>query len=72
VDADHAAFARHHLGPGVTEEQHADGSSTFTVEVSNRDAFRSFVLTFLDHAELVGPPALRDDLVTHLEAMVDG
>jgi predicted DNA-binding transcriptional regulator YafY len=34
--------------------------------VSNRDAFRSFVLGFLDHAEVRSPQELRDDMVRWL------
>jgi predicted DNA-binding transcriptional regulator YafY len=37
--------------------------------VTNRDAFRSFVLGFLDHAEVLGPPAIRQDLVAWLEGL---
>ncbi|MET0881195.1 MAG: hypothetical protein ABWZ14_06565 [Acidimicrobiales bacterium] len=35
--------------------------------MSNPTAFRSFVLTFLEHAEVLSPDELRDDLVTWLE-----
>jgi len=34
--------------------------------VNNRDGFRSFVLGFLDHAEVLAPAVLRDDLVAYL------
>jgi predicted DNA-binding transcriptional regulator YafY len=37
--------------------------------VSNPLAFRSFALTFLEHAEVLEPPELRDDLVDWLEAL---
>jgi proteasome accessory factor B len=37
--------------------------------VTNRDAFRGFVLDFLDHAEVLGPPELRADLVGWLESV---
>jgi predicted DNA-binding transcriptional regulator YafY len=40
-----------------------------TMTVTNRDSFRSFVLTFLDHAEVLGPPELRTDVVGWLEAL---
>ena len=36
---------------------------------ANRDAFRSFVLTFLDHAEVLSPPELRAGLIEWLEAV---
>ena len=38
--------------------------------MTNRDGFRSFVLGFLDHAEVLSPPDLRDELVAWLEALV--
>jgi predicted DNA-binding transcriptional regulator YafY len=39
------------------------------VTVTNREAFRSFVLGFLDHAEVLSPPDLRAAVVTWLEAL---
>jgi hypothetical protein len=32
-------------------------------------AFRTTVLDFLDHAEVLSPPAVRADLVAHLERL---
>ena len=40
-----------------------------TLAVRNRDAFRSFVLSFLEHAEVLEPDELRADLVDWLEAL---
>lgn len=70
VDAEQAAAARHHLGDASAAGHDAEGRALFRVEVRNRDAFRGFVLTFLDHAEVLGPPELRDDVVAWLEALV--
>lgn len=47
----------------------ADGSVTITMPVAQRAAFRSWVFGMLDHAEVVGPPALRADVVKWLTAM---
>ncbi len=69
VDADQAGWAVSHLGADAVVERRPDGSVVFVVTVTNRDAFRSFVLGFLDHAELLGPPELRQDLVGWLEAL---
>lgn len=69
VDAEHAALARHQLGDGVAVDERPDGSVVFTVPVTNRGGFRSFVLGFLDHAEVLGPASLRDDLVAWLQTM---
>ena len=63
VDADRARWARQQLGDDVDATDHPDGSVTFRVPVTSWPAFRGFVLSFLDRAELVGPPPLRHDLV---------
>jgi proteasome accessory factor B len=49
-------------------ETRADGSVVFEFVVVNRPAFRSFVLGFLDHAEILEPPELRADLLAWIEA----
>jgi len=72
VDAGQAGWAVGHLGRQAVEEWRADGSVVLTVPVTNRDAFRSFVLGFLDHAEVLGPPELRADMVAWLEALCRG
>ena len=69
VDADQSAWAVDHLGADAVVDRADDGSVEVELEVTNRDAFRSFVLGFLDHAEVLGPPELRDDFVTYLGAM---
>ncbi len=65
VDADQAAYARHILGEVVDRP---DGSVTATLDVRNIDAFRSFVLSFLEHAEILEPAGFRTDFVEWLEA----
>ena len=65
VDADQAAYARHILGDVVDQP---DGSVTATLDVRNIDAFRSFVLSFLEHAEILEPADLRSDFVEWLDA----
>ncbi len=69
VDADQAAWATGHLGADAVEERRPDGSVVVAVRVTNRAAFRSFVLGFLDHAEILGPADLRADMVNWLEAL---
>ena len=69
VDAAQAPWIVQHLGPGSLAEERADGSVVVTMTVTNRDSFRSFVLTFLDHAEVLGPLELRADVVEWLEAL---
>ena len=69
VDAEQAAWAASHVGPEAVEEWRPDGSVVLAVRVTNRDAFRSFVLGFLEHAEVLGPPELRADMVDWLERL---
>lgn len=68
VHGPQARWVAHHVGP---DRVVSDDGDTVVVElpVTNRAAFRSFVLSFLDHAEVVEPPELRDDLVAWLEGV---
>jgi proteasome accessory factor B len=59
-------WALQHLGPDHVVEQSGDGSIVVELPVTNRAAFRSFVLSFLEHAEILEPPELREDLVAWL------
>jgi len=72
VDGDQAAWAIAHVGAAAVAEQRSDGGVVLTVPVTNRDAFRTFVLGFLDHAEVLGPGELRDDVTAWLEALCRG
>ena len=66
VDPDQATWAARQLGDDVPAEARGDGSVVFDVAVTNWPAFRSFVLTFLDHAEVLGPPQLRRQMIDWL------
>lgn len=59
VDAAQAPLAVQHLGPEAVEATRPDGSVVLKMEVRNPDGFRSFVLGFLDRAEVLSPPELR-------------
>lgn len=69
VDGGQAAWAVQHLGDDAVVDRRPDGSVVVEVPVTNPDAFRSFVLTFLDHAEVLAPPSLRDDVVAWLQEL---
>ena len=59
--------------PGLrVAETRPDGSVVVELQVRNAAGLRGFVLSFLDRAELLGPPALRDDLVAWLGRVRDG
>ncbi len=66
VDADYVSIAARQLGSSTPFEVAPDGSAVFSVAVTNWPAFRSFVLTFLEHAEIVGPDDLRAQMVEWL------
>lgn len=69
VDADQAGWAEAHAGSDTVRERRADGSVVLGLRVTNRAAFRTFALGFLDHAEVVGPPELRQDMLAWLGAL---
>jgi proteasome accessory factor B len=71
VDADHAPLAVAQVGAGAVVEERADGAVVIELDVTNPDGFRSFTLGFLEHAEILEPPELRDDIVAWLEALAD-
>jgi proteasome accessory factor B len=52
-------------------ERREDGSVVVELDVRNADGLRGFVLSFLDRAELLGPPDLRADLVAWLTSIRD-
>lgn len=68
IDAEEAIWARVHLRPDEIDER-ADGSVVVTVQVRNTDAFRDWVLGFLDKAEVLEPAALRRNIVEWLDAL---
>ncbi|MBV9659529.1 MAG: WYL domain-containing protein [Acidimicrobiales bacterium] len=67
VDADHVKWARQALGEEALRETRPDGSVVFEVAVTSPASFRSFVLGYLEHAEILGPPSLRADMVSWLQ-----
>lgn len=69
VDPIQAEWATAAVGAAAVAEHRADGSVVLKVPVTNRQAFRSFVLGFLDHAEVLGPPELRRQLVEWLSTV---
>lgn len=66
IDPPHALWALSRLGERTVADRNADGSMTFALRVRNVEAFRSFVLGFLDHARIESPVELRHDLIEWL------
>ena len=72
VDADQARWAEVELGHSAVLRYLAGGSVRCSVPVTNQGAFRSFVLGFLDHAEILGPAEVRDEMICWLRALAPG
>ncbi len=67
VDTSQVGWATNELGDEHIVERFDDGAAVFSLEVRNIAAFVSFVLTFLDHAEVLSPPETRSAVVTKLD-----
>ncbi|MDE0803094.1 MAG: WYL domain-containing protein [Acidimicrobiales bacterium] len=67
-----ATLAARLVGTSAAKEWDEDGSVVLTLPVRSVDGFRRFALSFLDAAEVLGPDALRDDIVHWLEATAQG
>ncbi|MBI00808.1 MAG: hypothetical protein CL467_09500 [Acidimicrobiaceae bacterium] len=70
VEARLAAWVERLLGPESVVERFEDGSILVVEQVRNFESFRSFLLTLLDGAELVGPAHLRHEMIAWLESMI--
>jgi len=70
VDADRARLVEFDLGAAAVRERRADGSLVVAVGCTNRAVFRTWLLGLVDHAEVIGPPEVRAEIVAWLEAMV--
>ncbi len=72
LDAIEAERVLDELGPERLLRRGDDGSVQVLVSVTNRVAFRSFVLGLLDHAEVIGPATVRSEIVAWLRAIAAG
>lgn len=69
IDKSHAPWVVAQLGDDCVVRRDAD-SVVVQMQVSNRSAFRSFVLGLLDHAEVLEPAELRGEVIEWLQEMV--
>lgn len=70
IDAVRAGHAERELGGDRVAERRADGSLVVSVPCANQPAFRSWVLGYLEHAEVLEPESARADVIAWLEAVV--
>jgi predicted DNA-binding transcriptional regulator YafY len=69
ISATQAGWVEADLGGRAVAERRDDGAVVVRMAVTNREAFRSWVLGLLDHAEVLAPPDLRSDMVRWLSAL---
>jgi predicted DNA-binding transcriptional regulator YafY len=69
VDPSAAVAVERELGADAVATRRRDGSIELRVPCANHDAFRSWVLGLGLHAEVLGPPDVRDELVAWLRAL---
>ncbi|HLF39945.1 MAG TPA: WYL domain-containing protein [Acidimicrobiia bacterium] len=66
VDASQAGLVTAEVGEEAVAERRPDGAVVLRLAVTNREAFRSYVVGLLDHAEVLAPPGLRDEMTSFL------
>ena len=70
VSADRAAMIEREVGSEHVLHRHTDGAVDVVVPCANVGAFGTWVLGLTDHAEVLGPPEVRADLVAWLQAVI--
>ena len=69
VDAERAAAAAGEVSADRIRATHDDGSIEIEVPCANLPAFRSWLLGYLEHAEVLAPDHVRADVIGWLEGM---
>jgi proteasome accessory factor B len=69
VDAPRAAWVVDELGEAAVVERRDDGGVVVELDVVNREAFRTWVVDLLEHAEVLSPPELRAEIVEWLRGL---
>lgn len=72
VDAGWARGAVSDLGEEAVVERHEDGSIRVKLHITSRSGFRSWLYGYLDHAVVVEPQEVVDDVVDHLKSLISG
>jgi predicted DNA-binding transcriptional regulator YafY len=67
IDAIEAARVSEEVGEQCVTERHEDGSIVLELKAADTESLRPWVLGLLDHAEILGPPEVRADIVGWLD-----
>src|SRR5262245_8876689 len=71
-DADYVDRVLAQVGGETVVDEDANGSVVIELPVTNRVAFRTFLLGFEDHVELIAPVDVRAEIVAWLERAAEG
>jgi len=72
IDSKEAIWAQVHLTPAEIITTRPDGSVVVELQVRNIEAFRDWLLGFLENAEVLEPPELRSNVAEWLDSIVGG
>ncbi len=72
VDSSDVGVVLSQYGDEALVSRAADGSGIFDIPCANVEAFRHWLLGFVDRAEVLGPPVLRSHVVAWLESIERG
>lgn len=72
VDADYVDRVVAQVSGDTVVDERPDGGVVIELAVTNRVAFRSFLLGFGDHVEVISPSDVRAEIVAWLERCADG
>jgi hypothetical protein len=69
VDAGWARGAISDLGEDAVVERHANGAIRVRLHITSRSGFRSWLYGYLDHAVVVEPQEVVDDVIASLKEL---
>jgi predicted DNA-binding transcriptional regulator YafY len=72
LDAVEGPRVAHEIGPDAVVDRRSDGRVRIELEVTNVPALRTWIMSLLDHAVVVGPPSVRHEILRWLRQIVEG
>ena len=69
VDATHARGVRDQFGKESIVREHLDGAMEFSIPCANMTAFRVWLFAMVDHAVVLGPPQVREQVIAWLSEL---
>jgi predicted DNA-binding transcriptional regulator YafY len=66
VDASLAQRVKTEFGQGAVVRERSDGAIEFAIPCANLGAFRVWLFAMVDRAEVLGPPRVRQHIISHL------